>query len=166
VGGFYFVNRISDQGGSVFWKLILLVFFAALMATILIPQRRMREEIQMQRQTRLELIDIYLAEKYFFEGRQRYTDSPDSLLGYLNTVRRMQVDTVGLIAYALGDSIRETDRWRIVDPREPVRSFYRCPIDSSDYLLIVRENGLSITVKDRNGIGRIQDGKASWQEKG
>jgi hypothetical protein len=160
------VNRVSDQGGSVFWKLILFVFFVALMATILIPQRRMREEVQMQKQTRLEIIDIYLAEKFFFEGRQRYTDSPDSLLGYLNAVRRMKVDTVGILAYALGDSIRETDVWRIVYPREPVRSFYRCPIDSSDYLIIVRENGLSITVKDRKGIGRIQDGRASWQEKG
>jgi hypothetical protein len=160
------VNRISDQGGSVFWKFILFVSFAALMATIIIPQRRMKEEIQMQKQTRLELIDIYLAEKYFFEGRQRYTDSPDSLMSYINTVRRMRVDTVGILAYAPGDSIRETDYWRIVYPREPVRSFYRSPIDSSDYLLIVRENGLSITVKDRKGIGRIQDGRASWQEKG
>ncbi len=160
------MKRISHQGGSVFWKLMLVVFFGALMATILIPQRQMREEQQKIMQTRLELIDIFMAEKYFFEGRQRYTDSPDSLVNYLNTVRRMRIDTVGILAYAPGDSVRETDYWRIVMPREPVREFYRSPIDSTDYLLIVRENGLSITVKDRSGVGRIKDGTASWQEKG
>ncbi len=159
------MNRIFHQGGSIFWKFMMLVFTAALLATIFIPMRQRKIEEQRVLLTRLHLVDIYLAEKFFFEGRQYYTSDSDSLLSYINNVRSMRVDTVSTplgTYYALGDSIRETDLWKIVEPRQRIRRFYVSPVDSSDYLLIVKNEGISITVKDRHGIGRIEDGEASW----
>ncbi len=159
------MNRILQQGGSVLWKFMVLVFIAALLATILIPLKRKKLEEHQMLLTRLHLVDIYLAERFFFEGRQYYTSDPDSLLRYINYVRSIKIDTVSTplgIYYAEGDSIRETDLWKIVEPRERIYSFYVSPVDFSDYLLIVREDGISITVKDRHGIGRIEDGEASW----
>lgn len=147
------------------WKFLLLFFVVALSATIYFPWRQRRIEENQILLTRLHLVDIYLAERFFFEGRQYYTSDPDSLLGYINNVRSVRVDTVSTpigVYYALGDSIRETELWKIVEPRERVRRFYVSPVDSSDYMLIVRNEGISITVKDRHGIGRIEDGEADW----
>ena len=155
------MNWIHHQGGSILWKFLLLVFVVALSATIYFPWRQRRIEESQILLTRLHLVDIYLAERFFFEGRQYYTSDPDSLLSYINNVRSMRIDTVSTpigVYYALGDSIRETELWKIVEPRERVRRFYISPIDSSDYMLIVRNEGISITVKDRHGIGfhRVQ----------
>jgi hypothetical protein len=161
------VNRIFNQSGTILWKFLLLVFIVGLGATIYIPMKQRKLEEEQMLVTRMHLVDIYLAEKFFFEGRQYYTSDPDSLLSYINNVRAMKIDTatnpIGLMnAYALGDTVRETDLWKIIDPRQRIRRFYVSPVDSSDYMLIVKNEGISITVKDRHGIGRIEDGEASW----
>lgn|GEM_PF-1595511 len=159
------MNRIFHQGGSILWKLLLLVFVVALSATIYFPWRQRKIEEHQILLTRLHLVDIFLAEKFFFEGRQYYTSDRDSLLSYINNVRSMRIDTVSTpvgVYYAMGDSIRETELWKIVGPRDRIRRFYVSPVDSSDYMLIVKNEGISITVKDRHGIGRIEDGEASW----
>ncbi len=159
------MKRVVDQGGSLFWKLIVVVFLAALAATILIPQRRKAEAEERMLLTRLHLIDLYLAERFFFEGRQYYTSYPESLLSYINNVRSMRIDTLDIgVIYAMGDSIAPTDEWKIIGPRPRISRMYVSPIDSSAYLLIVKNEGVSITVKDRHGIGRIEDGLASWLE--
>jgi hypothetical protein len=145
--------------------LLLLIFTAALVAIIILPWRQRKTEEEQMLVTRMHLVDIYLAEVFFFQGRQYYTNDPDSLLSYINVVRSMRVDTVSTplgIYYSLGDTIRETELWKIVEPRPRVNRFYVSPIDSSDYVLIVKNDGISITVKDRHGIGRIEDGDASW----
>lgn len=142
---------------------MVLVFIAALGASIIIPLRKKLTEEEHMKLTRLHLVDIYLAEKFFFEGRQYYTSDPESLLSYINNVRSMRIDTVSIgTYYAEGDTIKETDRWKIVGPRDRIMRMYVSPVDSSNYLLIVRQDGVSITVKDIHGIGRIEDGDASW----
>ncbi len=161
------MNRIFNQSGSIFWKFLLLVFIVGLGATIYIPMQQRKQEEELILLTRMHLVDIYLAEKFFFEGRQYYTSDPDSLLSYINNVRAMKIDSVtnpiGLMnAYALGDTVRDTDLWKIMQPRSRIRRIYVSPIDSSDYMLIVKNEGISITVKDRHGIGRIEDGEVSW----
>ncbi len=144
---------------------MVVVFGAALLATILIPLEQREEREMLRRTTYLHLIDLYLAEQFFFEGRQYYTSDPESLLSYVNNVRSMRIDTVDVGTwYAPGDTIRETNLWKIVGPRDRVRSMYVSPIDSSRYLLIVKDNGTSITIKDPNGIAEIRDGQASWLE--
>lgn len=144
---------------------MVVVFGAALLATILIPLEQREEREMLRRTTYLHLIDLYLAEQFFFEARQYYTSDPESLLSYINNVRSMRIDTVDVgTYYALGDTIKETNLWKIVEPRERIRSVYVSPIDSSRYLLIVKDGGTSITIKDPNGIGEIRDGQASWLE--
>jgi len=145
----------------------MVVFLVGLGATIYIPMQQRRLEEEQMLLTRMHLVDIYLAEKFFFEGRQYYTADPESLLSYINNVRAMKIDSVsnpiGLMnVYALGDTVRDTDLWKIMQPRSRIGRFYISPIDSSDYMLIVRNEGISITVKDRHGIGRIEDGEVSW----
>ena len=161
------MNRILNQNGSIFWKFLLLVFIVGLGVTIYVPMKQRKQEVEHMLLTRMHLVDIYLAEKFFFEGRQYYTSDPESLLSYINNVRAMKIDSVtnpiGLMnAYALGDTIRGADLWKIMQPRSRIRRFYVSPIDSSDYMLIVKNEGISITVKDRHGIGRIEDGEVSW----
>lgn len=161
------MNRIFNQSGSIFWKFLLVVFIVGLGATIYIPMQQRKQEEELMLLTRMHLVDIYLAEQFFFEGRQYYTSDPDSLLSYINNVRAMKIDSVtnpiGLInVYALGDTVRDTDLWKIMQPRSRIRRIYVSPIDSSDYMLIVKNEGISITVKDRHGIGRIEDGEVSW----
>ncbi|MFC1628752.1 hypothetical protein ACFL3H_06520 [Gemmatimonadota bacterium] len=156
-----------DQGGSLFWKLIILVFTAALAATIFVPMKQRAETDYQIKMTRLHLIDLFLAEEFYFAGRQYYTADMESLTSYINTVRTMRIDTVDIAYYAAGDSIKPTYEWKIVGPRErlpqsQVLTTYRSPIDSSAYLLIVRDDGISITVKDQHGIGRIENRDASW----
>lgn len=159
-----------DQGGSLFWKLIILALTAALAATIFIPMKQQAETDFQVKLTRLHLVDIYLAEKFYFDGRQYYTADMESLASYINNVRTMRIDTVDIgIYYAAGDSIKMTHLWKIVGPRErlphsQILTTYHSPIDSSAYLLIVRDDGISITVKDQHGIGRIENGEASWLE--
>lgn len=161
------MNRIFNQSGSIFWKFLLVVFIVGLGATIYIPMQQRKQEEELMLLTRMHLVDIYLAEQFFFEGRQYYTSDPDSLLSYINNVRAMKIDSVtnpiGLTnVYALGDTVRDTDLWKIMQPRSRIRRIYVSPIDSSDYMLIVKNEGISITVKDRHGIGRIEDGEVSW----
>ena len=161
------MNRIFNQSGSIFWKFLLVVFIVGLGATIYIPMQQRKQEEEQMLLTRMHLVDIYLAEQFFFEGRQYYTSDPDSLLSYINNVRAMKIDSVtnpiGLMnVYALGDTVRDTDLWKIMQPRSRIRRIYVSPIDSSDYMLIVKNEGISITVKDRHGIGRIEDGEVSW----
>ncbi len=159
------MKQFVDERGSVFWKLMVLVFLAALVATIIIPQRQRAEELARIQLTRQHLIDLYLAERFFFEGRQYYTSDPESLLSYVNNVRSMRVDTLEIgTVYARGDSIAPTDEWKIVGPRPRITRMYVSPVDSSSYMLIVKNDGVSITVKDRNGLGRIEDGTADWLE--
>jgi len=158
-----------DQGGSLFWKLIILVFVAALAATIFIPMKQRAETDFQIKMTRLHLIDLALAEEFYFAGRQYYTADMESLASYINNVRTMRIDTVDIAYYAAGDTIKPTHMWKIVQARErlPQRQIlntYRSPIDSSAYLLIVRDEGISITVKDQHGIGRIENQSASWLE--
>ena len=159
------MKRIVNEGGSLFWKLMVVVFLAALVATIIIPQRQRAEAAEKIQITRQHLIDLYLAERFFFEGRQYYTSDPESLLSYVNNVRSMRIDTLEIgMVYAAGDSIEPTDLWKIVGPRPRISRIYVSPIDSSAYMLIVKNEGVSITVKDRWGIGRIEDGSADWLE--
>ena len=116
------MNWIHHQGGSILWKFLFLVFIVALSATIYFPWRQRKIEENQILQTRLHLVDIYMAERFFFEGRQYYTSDPDSLLSYINNVRSMRIDTVSTpigVYYALGDSIRESELWQTVEPREP-----------------------------------------------
>ncbi len=159
-----------DQGGSLFWKLIILVFAAALAATIFIPMKQRAETEFQIKLTRLHLIDLSLAEEFYFSGRQYYTADMESLASYINNVRSMRIDTVDIgIYYAAADTIKATHLWKIVGPRErlphnQMLTTYRSPIDSSAYLLIVRDDGISITVKDQHGIGRIENKRASWLE--
>lgn len=166
------MNRVANQGGSLFWKLAVVVFAAALAATIIIPQRERAEQDYIVKLTRMHLVDLFLAEEFYFQGRQYYASDPESLLSYINNVRSMRVDTVGIAYYAVGDTtIRDTDLWKIVEPRErlphnQILSTYISPVDSSTYLLIVKDDGISIIVKDRHGIGRIENGEASWHQSG
>lgn len=161
------MNRNFNQNGSILWKCLMLVFIVGLGATIYFPMKQRNHAVEQMLLTRMHLVDIYLAEKFFFEGRQYYTSDPESLLSYINNVRAMKIDSVstpiGLMnAYALGDTVRDIDLWKIMQPRSRIRNIYVSPIDSSDYLLIVKNEGISITVKDRHGIGRIEDGEVSW----
>ena len=64
------MNRIFNQSGSIFWKFLLLVFIVGLGATIYIPMQQRKQEEEIMLLTRMHLVDIYLAEKFFFEGRQ------------------------------------------------------------------------------------------------
>ena len=164
------MKRVCREGGSILWKLLIIVFTVALLATVLLPLRQLKEEERREKLTRLHLIDLYLAETFYFEGRQRYTDQMDSLLSYINNVRQLRIDTVAVGTYYLpSDSIRATDEWRIVGPRERlpmglIKSVYVSPVDSSAYILVVKDDGISIVVKDRNGYGRIENGSADWLE--
>ena len=159
-----------DQGGSLFWKLIILVFTVALAATIFIPMKQRAETEFQIKLTRLHLVDLALAEQFYFDGRQYYTADLESLASYINNVRSMRIDTVDIgVYYAPSDTIKATNMWKIVGPRErlphnQILTTYRSPIDSSTYLMIVRDDGISITVKDQHGIGRIEDQRASWLE--
>jgi hypothetical protein len=158
------VNGVGRQGGSIFWKIAVVVTGAALLGSILIPLRTQQHAEELLRTTRLHLIDLYLAEQFFFEGRQYYTSDAESLISYLNNVRSLRIDTVEVRWYAASDTVRETDMWKVVMPRQRIRDPYVSPVDSSAYLLIVKNDGVSITVKDPNGNGRIEDGRASWLE--
>ncbi len=158
------MNRILREGGSIFWRVLIVLFAIALLATVIIPQRKMKQDEFNQKLTRLHLVDLYLAEQFFFQGRQYYTSDIDSLLSYINNVRSLRIDTVGVDYYAVADTIRSTDMWRIVAPRERIRSPYVSPVDSSSYIIIVKENGVSVTIKDRHGLGRIENGEADWLE--
>ena len=160
-----------DQGGSLFWKLMILVFTVALAATIFIPMKQRAESELHIKLTRLHLVDLALAEEFYFQGRQYYTADMDSLASYINNVRAMLIDTVDIGSYyAVTDTtLKPTQMWKIVGPRERIpqsrmTSTYRSPVDSSAYLLIVRDDGISITVKDQHGIGRIENRRASWLE--
>ena len=131
--------------------------------------RDLRLQEEQEKITHLHLVDLWLAEYFYFQGRQRYTDSMDSLLSYINNVRQLRVDTVSVTVYQPGDSIRATDMWRIVEPRERIplgliKSYYVSPVDSSAYILVVKDDGISCVVKDRNGFGRIENGAADWLE--
>jgi len=163
------VSRICREGGSIVWRLLIVVFLAALIATVFIPLKELKELEEQEKVTRLHLVDLWLAEYFYFQGRQRYTDSMDSLLSYINNVRQMRVDTVSVAAIPPGDSIRATDEWRIVGPRERIplgliKEFYVSPVDSSAYILVVKDDGISCVIKDRNGLGRIENGSADWLE--
>jgi hypothetical protein len=148
------------------------VFIAALAATIFIPMKQRAEEEHQIKLTRLHLIDLALAEEFYFAGRQYYTADMESLASYINNVRTMRIDTVDIgVYYAAGDTIKTTHMWKIVGPRDrlpqnQILTTYRSPVDSSAYLLIVRDEGISITVKDQHGIGRIENKDASWQGRG
>jgi hypothetical protein len=115
--------------------------------------------------------DLYLAERFYFQGREYYTPDIDSLVSYINNVRLGLVDTVGIAWYAPTDTtVRATDMWKMVGPRDrlplgQLRQVYKSPVDSTDYLLIVRDNGVSITVKDKHGHARIENGTASWLDR-
>jgi hypothetical protein len=165
------VSRVFRQGGSVLWKILIVVFLFALAASVYLPWKDMREVEYHRRLTQLQLVDLYLAEKFYFQGRERYTPELDSLLSYINNVRLGLVDTVGIAWYAPTDTtVRATDMWKMVGPRErlplnSIRRIYISPVDSTGYLLIVKDDGVSITVKDRFGFGRIENGTASWLER-
>lgn len=160
------VVRAARQGGSLFWKIAVVVSAAGLLGTIVLPLRQ-RQHIQtLRKTTHLHLIDLYLAEKFFYDARQTFTSDPESLLSYLNYARSVLVDTVDIGRYyVVGDTtLRDIDMWKIVGPRSRIRQVYRSPSDSSAYLLVVRGDGQSIVLKDPFGFGRIEDGRASWME--
>ena len=149
------MSRVFRQGGSVLWKILIIVFLVALAATVYLPWRDMREVEYQRRLTQLQLVDLYLAEVFYFQGRARYTSEMDSLLSYINNVRLGLVDTVGIAWYAPTDTtVRATDLWKMVLPRDrlplgAIGRVYVSPVDSTSYLLIVKDDGVSITVKDR-----------------
>ncbi len=158
-----------NQRGTILWKVVIVVLIGALAATIFIPMKQRAETDYQIKLTRLHLVDLILAEKFFFDGRQYYTADLESLASYINNVRIMLVDTVDIGAiYAVNDTtLKLTHMWKMVGPREripqnQILTTYRSPVDSSSYLLIVRDDGISITVKDRHGIGRIENNEASW----
>ena len=162
-----------NQRGTILWKVVIVVMIGALAATIFIPMKQRAETEHQIKLTRLHLVDLYLAERFFFEGRQYFTADIESLASYINNVRAMLIDTVDIgTKYTVNDTtLKETHMWKIVEPREripqsQILSTYRSPVDSSSYLLIVRDDGVSITVKDRHGIGRIENGEASWLARG
>jgi len=165
------VSRVFRQGGSVLWRILIIAFFAALAATIYLPfQERQQEEFE-RRLTQLQVTDLYLAEKFYFQGREHYTPDMDSLLSYINNVRLGLVDTVGIAWWAPTDTtVRTNDMWKMVGPRDRLAlsrllTTYLSPVDSSAYLLIVRDDGVSITVKDQHGHARIENGTASWLDR-
>jgi hypothetical protein len=158
-----------NQRGTILWKVVILVLIGALAATIFIPMKQRAETERQIKLTRLHLVDLVLAEEFFFAGRQYYTSDMESLASYINNVRTMLVDTVDIGAiYTVNDtSLQPTQMWKIVGPREripqnQILSTYRSPVDSSSYLLIVKDDGISLTVKDQHGIGRIENKEASW----
>jgi hypothetical protein len=151
------------------WRLLIVAFLVALVATVFIPLKELKLQEEQEKITRLHLVDLWLAEYFYFQGRQRYTDSVDSLLSYINNVRQMRIDTVSVTAIAPSDSIRPTDEWRIVGPRERIplgliKDYYVSPVDFSAYVLVVKDDGISCVIKDRNGFGRIENGVADWLE--
>jgi len=166
------VKRVN-QRGTILWKLVIVVLIGALAATIFIPMKQRAETEHQIKLTRLHLIDLTLAERFFFDGRQYYTADMESLASYINNVRGMLIDTVDIgTYYTLNDTtLKATHMWKIVGPREripqnQILTTYRSPVDSSSYLLIVRDDGISLTVKDQHGIGRIENGEASWHIRG
>ena len=159
------MTSVARQGGSIFWKVTVAVFAVALVATIYFPYQQRKQEEHLRKLSRLHLVDIYLAQEFFRDARGYYTSDPESLIGYINNVRSMRIDTLDIGRYhAAHDSIRETDLWKIVEPRERIFRFYHSPVDSSRYVMIVRREGQSIIVRDPHGHGRIEDGVASWLE--
>jgi Tfp pilus assembly protein PilE len=77
------MSVVKGEGGSIFWRLLIIILSAAVVLSVLIPQLNQRREEAEIAQCRQHMTEIAEAQEIYLETQGYYSGQLDSLLALL-----------------------------------------------------------------------------------